>query len=357
MDETLNDLDKAINTLSREKDKLDIALYYTHHDKEKAKDMVAGVYKDMFAVKAKFNASTTYGAFLIFFNIPYCSLTNSYEVMSPSYTVDDLKTKSIWRLFEEEIGKILKSGGHNNEMTMKLKDELANAFTLKIGSDQRSSELKKFLEINDEISANRIIKKFIQDRFGFMNVNLSVDYEQISSLDMEMFSISGKKIEKELLQSEQEKKSDTVSEVEEDDDIDKNEIQLIFHGTLVLSPMKGKAVHALEIGDRIKINLDSSNAKAVSIAKAFKAYHDNKILPITGRIVSIRHLLEGGYKIYCLIAKGIYVKIEEEEESIKIAVDMPEAVEESDISRTNIIIALAVGFFIILFVVLIVMFL
>jgi hypothetical protein len=354
MGETINDLDKAINTLSREKDKLDIALYYTHQDKEKAKNMVAGVYKDMFAVKAKFNASTTYGAFLLFFNIPYSSLVSSCEVMSPSYIVDDLKTKSAWRFFEEEIGKIVKSGTHNNEMTIKLSDELVNAFTLKLGTDQRASELKKFLEMNDEISANRIIKKFIHDKFGFMNVNLSVDYEQISSLDMELFSTSSKKIDKDALPPEQEKKATEIAEEEDDIGIDKKDIQLILHGALVLSPMKGKAIHTLVTGDRIKVNLDNST-KAITVAKAFKVYEDGKILPITGRIVSIRHLLDGGYKIYCLIAKGIYVKIEEEEENIKIAVDMPEAVKESDISRTNIIIALSVGFFVILFVVLIIM--
>ena len=47
----------------------------------------------------------------------------------------------------------------------------------------------------------------------------------------------------------------------------------------------------------------------------------DSILPsITGRIVSIGHLVNGGYKIFCLIAKGIYVKIEEEEEDIRVAV-------------------------------------
>ena len=67
-------------------------MYYTHQDAEKAKNMVAGIYKDMYAIKAKFSVSTTYGAFIAFFNITYCTLAHSYAVLSHSYIVDDLKT-------------------------------------------------------------------------------------------------------------------------------------------------------------------------------------------------------------------------------------------------------------------------
>ncbi len=354
MEETINSLDKSIDTFSKEKDKLDIALHYTHQDPEKARNMVSGIYKDMFTVKAKFNASTIYGAFLLFFNIPYCSYVHSFAVMSPSYEVDELKTKNGWQIFEEEIDKIVKNNEQNVEMTLKLKDELANIFTLKLGPDQRASELKKYLEMKDEISANRLINKFINDKFGFRNINLSVDYEQISSLDMELLSKSSKKIEKKTIPAEEEKKApEVIKEEEEDEDINKNDIQLILRGTLILSPVKGKPIHMVEVGDRIKVNLDGSNIKAVTVAKAFKAYDGEKILPIAGRVVSIRHLVNGGYKIYCIIAKGIYGKIEEEEEDIKVAVEMPGEIEENNISRTPIILVLAFAFFIILFVVLV----
>lgn len=348
MNEQLSNLNKAVDSLSEQKKRLDIALFYTHNDMEKAKNMISGVYKDLYAIKIKFSASTTFGGILFFFNIPYSSLMNSLVIISHSYLVDDLKTKLEWREFEKQMDELNKSGNHDNEMTAKMKSELAQAFIMQLGANQRGNELKKYLELNDEIAANRVIKKFITDKFGFQNINLSVDYQQISSLDMEIYSTSSKKIDMESSHEKEKKKEEPGIEPleDEEEDIDKKEAQLILRGNLILSPVKGKIISSLVVGDRIRINLDSANSKAITVAKAFNAYDDGNILPITCRIVSIRRLLEGGYKIYCILAKGIYVRIDEEEESIRIATEITEESVKVEGSHTSILIALAFVFFV-----------
>ncbi|MFH0975586.1 MAG: hypothetical protein V1874_07355 [Spirochaetota bacterium] len=342
-------MEKAVDSLTEQKKKLDISMYYTHQDADKAKQMASGTYKDLYVVKAKFSVSTTYGAFLFFFSIPYSSLIHSYAIMSHSYEVDDLKSNTGWRNFEENMISVNEHGGHDNEMTSKMKTELAQAFSTQKGASQRALELKKYLEANDQIAANNIIKKFIQDKFGFININLSIDYEQTSSLDMELSSKTSNKLDKELVSEAEKKKQEKGTEsadADEDIDVDKKDIQLILMGNLVLSPIKGKAISSVETGDRIKINLDTSNSKAITVAKAFKAYEEGKIFPIMGRVVSIRHLSKGGYKIFCLIAKGIYVKIEEEEEDIRIASETPGEVREEHSSNTTILIVIVVILFI-----------
>jgi hypothetical protein len=349
------------DSLSEQQRKLDIAMYYTHHDEEKAGNMVAGTYKDLFVLKVKFSISTTYGAFIAFFNIPYCSIVHSFVIMSHSYIVDDLKTISPWRVFEKQMDDIDKQGGHDSELTSKMRSDLSQAFTIQIGANQRANELKKNLEQNDQITATRIIQKFIHDKFGFININPSLEYEQISSLDMELYSATSKKLDKELLLPDSQKKKEEpdvkrTDELSDEDDIDKKDIQLILKGNLILSPIKGKDLSIVETGDRIKITLDNSNPKAVTVAKAFKAYEEGKILPITGRVVSIRHLSDGGYKIFCIIAKGIYVKIDEEEEGIKIAVEILEETESSLHSNMPVLIAAAIVFFVLLAVALVLIF-
>ena len=69
MNENADNLDKAVDYLAEQKRKLDISLHYTHNDMEKAKKMASGNYLDLYVIKARFSASTTFGAFLLFFNI------------------------------------------------------------------------------------------------------------------------------------------------------------------------------------------------------------------------------------------------------------------------------------------------
>ena len=122
----------------------------------------------------------------------------------------------------------------------------------------------------------------------------------------------------------------------------------------MLSPIKGKNISQVETGDRIKINLSPTSPKAITVAKAFKVYDDGKISPIAGRVVSIRHLNDGGYKVYAIIAKGIYIKIEEEEEDIRIAMDSPQDAESLASSNPSIIIALVIVFIALIAVVLVI---
>jgi hypothetical protein len=355
------DISGQADSLPDQQRKLDIAMYYTHHDDEKARNMVDGKYKDIFVIKVKFSISTTYGAFIAFFNIPYCSIIHSFVIMSHSYVVDDLKTTSPWRVFEKQMEDIDKQGGHDGELTSKMRTDLSQTFTIQVGANQRANELKKNLEQNDQITANRIIQNFIHDKFGFININPSVEYEQISSLEMELYSATSKKLDKELLSPDSYKKKaepdvKKTDEQSDEDDINKKDIQLILKGNLILSPIKGKDIAGVETGDRIKITLDNSSPKAVTVAKAFKAYEEGKILPITGRVASIRHLTDGGYKIFCIIAKGIYVKIEEEEEGIKIAVEVQEEAESPLHSNMPVLIAAAIVFFVLLAIALVVVF-
>ena len=220
----MNDnLYKAADSLSEQTKKFKIASYYTHGDSGKAKEMLAGSYKDIYAIKVKFSASSIYGAFLCFFSIPYSSLIDSYVIVSQAYGVDDIKTNIGWKVFEKMIEDNLSKGEHDNEYCLKLKDEVSKCFTIQMSTDQRALELKRKLELDDEIAVNRIFKKFIIDKLGFLNVNISVDFEQISSLDMELYSISNKKIDLKEIEGkeEEEKEVEFGKEMEiEDDDED-----------------------------------------------------------------------------------------------------------------------------------------
>ena len=169
---------------------------------------------------------------------------------------------------------------------------------------------------------------------------------------MELESRSSKKLDPRELDKKKEKPAPEAVEKEEDDDpLKDKEIKLILQGSLILSPIKGIDIKELKVGDRIMISIVDTNPKAVDVAKAFNAYEDDRIKPIPGRIVSIRHHLHGGYKIFAIVAKGIFIRIEEEEESIKVALDTsvrPEISSKSREENTKAMMPLIVTLMIIL---------
>ena len=76
-----SDLDSAANSLSEQTKKLQIALYYTFGDEDKAKKMVNGTYLDLYVIKGKFSSSSVYGAFVVFLNASHmlCGVGSVYS--------------------------------------------------------------------------------------------------------------------------------------------------------------------------------------------------------------------------------------------------------------------------------------
>jgi RPA family protein len=318
-------LKAASDLLSEQARKFDIAMYYTHSDSEKAKQMVAGTYKDLYAVKARFSSSSVYGAFLFFFNNIYNSVASAYVIVSNNFAVDDLKTNVDWRIFEKDIERFVGENDHDEVLRNQLKDAICSFFSMQIGAgEQGARELSKLIQMEDPISVNRLMHRFVQTRVGFQNVNVSVDYEPVSSVDMETLSISSSKISENELNKLKEDKTEPEEPIvpdETDEALKGKEIKLMMNGALILSPIKGKDIGLLTSGDRIKISIVDRSNKAITVLKAFNAYNEGNAQPITGRIVTIKHKSTGGYKVVAVVAKGIYVKIDEEEESIKVALD------------------------------------
>lgn len=313
----------AYDSLSEQARKLDIASYYTHGDFERAKSMVSGAYQDMYVLKGRFSSSSMYGAFILFFNKIYNQIAHFYSIVSQSYAVGDIKTNQGWKNFEKEIESARNEQNHDDVLGNQLYDALSSFLTVNLsGGENKGSELCRLIEQDEAIAVNHLLQKVIVDKIGYQNVSISIDYEPISSLDMETDSISSKKLTPNDLKKEEPKEEPAEAKQKSADPLQEKEVKLQFNGGLVLSPIKGKDVSQLEVGDRIKISIIDKNPKVIDLAKAFDAYtEEGKFKPISGRIISIDHSQKNGYKIFAIVAKGIYARIEEEEENIKVAMD------------------------------------
>lgn len=345
------DLDTATSNLSEQTKKLQIALYYTLGDEEKARQMVNGSYLDLYVVKGKFSSSSVYGAFILFLNIPYLKLMNSYFIFSKSFEVSDIKTNQDWRNFEKDLFNLSRKSGYDESMTAKIKDAMSKALTM-----QEITKFSKLIENDDGIAINHNFQKFISDVTGFQNIELSVDYDKISSITMELNSVTSMKIRSTEL-SKETKTGEDVKIEKIDDPLEGKEVKLMVNGALILSPIKGKDISTLAIGDRIMISVIDKSPRAIDLLKAFNAYgEDGGTKPIPGRLVSIKH--DSVYKLHAIVAKGIYVKIVEEEDFIKVAMDpsfynTKDAEEEVNVKKNKIImIILSIVFFILICIIL-----
>lgn len=331
-------METAVNSLSEQSKKIEIAAFYTHNDMDKAKQMMAGTYKDVYAIKANFKSTTIYGAFIAFFNHIFLSANNVYAILTHEFEIQELKTNIDWRSFEVSLQEIVNTNNHDEVLTSHFKDALMSGFSLQFCVD-----LKKLINAKDEISVNRLFQKYIQGRLSFANVVISVDCEALSSLDMEISSLTSKKIDSYELQKKRDEETKKQAPLKEEDDVlYGKDIKLIFMASLVLSPIKGKEISQIVAGDRVKLSIIDSNSKVVQLARAFNAVkEDGSFKPISGRVLSIKHREEGGYKIIAIVAKGIYAKIEEDEENIKVGVDTPDAAgNDSDSSSISIFVVI-----------------
>ncbi len=348
-------LDAATGSLSDYTKKLEIAMFYTNGDEERAKQMMAGTLLDVYVIKGRFSSTSSFGAFIAFMNQHYLTLNSVYALITNDFELKDIKTHIDWKIFERDLADFMGAHNHDDVLGRQFKNIFTSAFNLNF-----SGQLKKLMEQQGDLDINRMFQQVVQDRMGLQSVNMSVDVEIISSLDMEIASLTSRKVMDYKRHSQDKSDEDPHIEIDTGDDTEVlkgKDIRLIMNGSLILSPISGRDISLLVVGDRIRVKILDTHGKAIQVAKAFNAYDEDGIKPITGRIVSIRHRRDGGYTIFIIVAKGIYVKIEEIEDNIKVAIDMSHMDAASDaggLSKTGIAIIAGLLFLLVLMIVLLV---
>ena len=344
-----DDLRSSMDSLSEQAGKIGIALYYTGGDMEKARQMVSGAMKDLYAVKSVFASTTMSGAFLIFFNRNTNKLLHFLSVVIPSYSTKKLDTSVDWRVFEKDIQDLIARGEHDEQLAKMLRAKFYDSFSLSF-----TAELSRFLEGNNIIAAERAFQKLIQFTLSLQRIDVKIDHQSISSLDMELYSSSSIKID--LTKVDSGKTAEAGPPGREEIAPGLGDVKLLLNAALILSPIKGKDIAKLEAGDRIKVVLTDRDKRAVDVAQALGAYEDGVFKPLTARLKTVEKA-EAGFVFHGIIAKGVYVKIVEEETNIKIALDMAyelarPGAEAEKRSSLPLLLAIGAGFIILVVVIL-----
>ncbi|HQL83130.1 MAG TPA: hypothetical protein PK307_13075, partial [Spirochaetota bacterium] len=289
-------LENAAGSLSDYTKKLKIAMFFTNGDEDRAKQMIAGNLEDICVIKGRFSSTQSFGAFIAFFNRYYLTLNSVYPVITDSFNLKELKTSVDWRSFEKDMMNFVGSQPHDDVLGRQFKNVFLSTFTVNF-----AGELKKLLDGQSEIDINRIFQLMVQDRMGLQGVSMMVDTEYLSSLEMETDSVTSRKMMDYQLPKDGTGKDDVDIEIDTDDDheaLKGKEIKLLLRGSLILAPISGRDIGLLVVGDRLKVKIVDRHPRAVQVAKAFNAYTEEGIQPITGRIVFLRRRADGGYTIF-----------------------------------------------------------
>ena len=270
-------------------------------------------------------------------------VVDSFFVASNDYLVSNIDNMQDWRLFEKAIAEA-RNVITDFRLVNDLKDKVEKAFTMPVCTSVINLHEKNAIQLS------HIFQKMIQESTGLQRVDVSFEIAKISSLEMEMDSISTRKMDSAAPATEKVSEPEKTADVAAAGDEPKagaNGIKAVLRSSLILAPIKGRHIGELKIGDRVMVSMVEMNDQSKSVARAFNAYNEEegRILPVPGRIKSLRYIDGTGYKIFVVIAKGILGQIIEEEKNIKVLMDPASEVhdekENASTGKSGLVIIIA----------------
>jgi len=298
--------------------KIDKIMKYTDNDINRAKQVVQGILKDFVVIKGKINIerNNESGLFIIFFHKYKHYLVDKYSVIQEGSNLFSVDIKKSFLDFFKEIDIRLNTESHQKEKVSKINIQFEKEFSPAI-----ISQLLGKLENRDLTSVTIQMKNIFSYIFGRdSNVFVQLEYEEISSLEYE------ENIKEHIMLREQEKVKieESIKKVEEGekekDELSElknnliNEGNIIVNGELSLSPIKGKFISELTVGEVIAVKINDTSQKAINIIKQLNLItEDGKIKKVKGKIIFLKKT-EKGYQILVRIAPLVILEITEEEE-------------------------------------------
>jgi len=337
-------MSKETSDFSEKSKLIDLAQKYTD-DEEKARQMVSGQYNDVKVIKGKFSIDRkqTYGVFLIIINIPLNYIMNIEILLVPD---DNIFSKANifgnWKTFNIDYNNFVRSYQNEIQDSYEFSKHISKAiFGYDLIPDIENENLG---EVTGTLT--EIISKFYNDN----NIKCQIEIEKSNSLSIEL---EGIKIEK----PGDNKSKEEIHNLEDDAETDydqrisdiESQAEYMFSARIIISPIKGKYINEIQIGEKIKIIPTVKNELTLKLARTFnKLTKENEFLPITVRIREKIPLQKSGYLLYGLAANNILVKIVEEE-NVKIETGSDQSKEKIDKGTINLIVitALLIGLIII----------
>ncbi|HPA70727.1 MAG: hypothetical protein KBA61_14980 [Spirochaetes bacterium] len=254
-------------------------------------------------LKARFksNSLSLYGILLVIYNRNQ-DLDSYNAVVSTYSSIYDIEPHVGWEMFEESILDIKWKGSFNNSMTSSLMDNI-NA----IAKDENlKTQLYEYLNNYDYDNAEVLIYDAINRIIHDKNLVIEIGIQEVTP---DEFKETKEKRSKAQVPGDK-------SPVEDG--------SAILPVEPILSPVKGKPLYELKIGDKIMARIVPNSDRANYFIDLMDLRTDGGLKPIPCEIIDIK---SGGKNapvdILMQIGPGIYGKCSESEKQVKLRIYDP----------------------------------
>ncbi|MCP4134366.1 MAG: hypothetical protein GY754_25555 [bacterium] len=258
-------------------------------------------------VKARFKSMNLYGHLLIIFNSS--KKIESFNVIASSYSdAYKMEPNENWDKFEEFIADLKWKGNFNNGLTVSLMEHLTS-----FSQDIRAVEALFDHTYNYDFDKLEVVlldfmNRVIHDK----NLIIEAVIQEVTPQDFK------------ATKEEREKpKGDEEQPAEPGENIDVSSIVLQIKP--ILSPVKGKPIYSLKIGDMIMANIAPTSDNANYVIDFLDLRGEKKIRPTPAKVIDIKAGLSRNDPIEILteISQGIYGKFFEDEKQVKLRMYNP----------------------------------
>ncbi|MCX7678055.1 MAG: hypothetical protein N2316_02435 [Spirochaetes bacterium] len=255
--------------------------------------------ESIFILKGRFKSNSLglYGLLLLIFNRNH-DLESYNAVVSTYSNLYDLEPHAGWEKFEETILDVKWKGSYNSSMTAALMDNFKA-----IASDEKlKSQLYEYITNydydNTEVTIYDSVNRILHDK----NLILEIGIQEITT--------------EEFIETK-EKRAKPTQTTTEKSPIEDGSVILPIEP--ILSPVKGKPLYELKVGDKIIARLIPNSDRANYFIDLLNLRLEGSIKPIPCEIIDIK---SGGknapIEILTIIGPGIYGKCTETEKQVKL---------------------------------------
>jgi hypothetical protein len=287
-------------------DRLKLAEVITKGDVDKAKKLLSGDYQNIYVIKGRFaDQEKLYGVFLLFICEIENRLVRNITMAGSAPSLYENSPTNEWPAFLKQIERNRGQSFVDDELTGKLSQAFA-----KVLNEKSIPNVANAVNQNSISKITKSFKKILEKVIGSAGITCIIDYEKTTSLVLSDFFRSEEK--------DTTGKNPAVTEtVEQEEEVDIDAIEEEIEETIimakpVLSPVKGKDIDTIEIGDEIWAVIRDTSQAAVQTAADLKLVNQGKMMPTT---VSVMKKVRSGHNIflYCshLSAMDVMFKIVE----------------------------------------------
>ena len=264
-------------------------------------------------IKGRFKAISLniFGQFFIIFN--NSKKFDTYNSVVSTYSdLYELEPNSEWTTYEEYIANVKWKGNFNANMTTSMIDQFKK-FSEEMNSVSLLYDNAYDYDYNAlDATLYDLVNRIIHDK----SLLLETSIQEVTPVE---FSEAKEKLNNKANEAFEEKKDSHSSYSLEEGSI-------ILSIKSILSPVKGKPVYEIKIGDKIMVNLIPNSDKSNYFIDLLELRDGSFIKPIAGEVIDIKAGSGKGdpTEILTMIAPKLYGKFIEDEKQVKLKMYNPE---------------------------------